>query len=184
MKHIISPAAYLFVIAAFATALLVVVHAITYEPIQRQLQEAQERNMRLVLPTAEEFVQREDFTPVGNMQAVFDARSGGRDVGVVISLNPSGYSGNIDMIVGICTEQNNISGMRIVRHTETPGFGDAAVRTPFYSQFDNRPLNPLTVVSRNATGDQIDSIAASTITTVAIVSGVNDAIEWYRGGGR
>jgi electron transport complex protein RnfG len=183
MQHIVSPAIYLFVIAAVATTLLVMVHAITLEPIANQLRLAQENMMQAVLPQADEFTEVEGVELIGSMNAVFEARSQGQLEGVVVSLAPVGYSGPIEMIVGISIRDNIITGMRVVRHGETPGFGDAAARAPFFDNFTDRPLNPLTVVRSGATGDQIDSIAASTITTAAVVAGVNDAIEWYRGGG-
>jgi len=183
MKHVINPAVYLFVIAAIATALLVVVHAITLEPIANQVKMTQQRMMQEVLPQANEFSEVEDVELIGSMVAVFEARNDGQREGVVVSVAPMGYAGPIELIVGISASENVITGMRVVRHSETPGFGDAAARTPFYSRFDNRPLNPMTVVRSGATGDEIDSIAASTITTNAIINGINDAIEWYRGGG-
>jgi len=183
MKHIISPAMYLFVIAAVATALLVVVHAITLEPIAQQVRMTQEKMMLAVLPEAEEFVEMENVTLTGSMVSVFEAKDRGERIGFIVSVAPGGYAGPIEMVIGISSKRSELSGMRVVRHGETPGFGDAATKEPFYSQFNDRPLNKLTVVSRGATGDQIDSIAASTVTTVAIVGGVNDAIEWYQGGG-
>jgi electron transport complex protein RnfG len=174
---------YLFVIAAVATALLVVVHAITLEPIANQVRQTQERMMLAVLPEADEFNEMEDVALSGSMMSVFEAKDNGQRVGFIVSVAPNGYAGRIEMVIGISSTRNQIEGMRVVKHSETPGFGDAATKEPFYSQFDDRPLNALTVVTRGATGDQIDSIAASTVTTVAIVGGVNDAIEWYKGGG-
>ena len=183
MKHIVSPALYLFVVAAVATALLVIVHAITLEPIETNLRLAQERMKLQVIPYADEFVEIE-VKMQGSMTAVYEAKQGGDVVGYIVSVAPNGYAGPIEMVVGISSKgAGELKGMRVVKHSETPGFGDASTKEPFYSQFDDRPLNKLTVVSRGATGDQIDSIAASTITTVAIVNGVNDAIEWYKGGG-
>jgi electron transport complex protein RnfG len=182
MKHVISPAVYLFVIAAVATALLVAVHAITLEPIQNQLRQTQEKMMLAVFPDADEFSEFETSVS-GSMVSVVEAKEGGNRVGFVISVAPMGYAGAIEMVVGISSKDNEVTGMRVVKHSETPGFGDAATKEPFFSKFEGRPLNAMTVVRSGAAGDEIDSIAASTITTVAIIQGVNDAIEWYKGGG-
>ena len=183
MKHIINPALYLFVVAAIATSVLVVVHAITLEPIENQIRAAQERTMTAVLPEADDFVEIEAEL-YGSMVAVFEATSAGQKVGYVVSLAPMGFSGAIDMMIGISIANNNISGMRVVRHSETPGLGCPIMRAPFYSRFDDRDLRPLVVVRGGATGDQIDSLAAATITTDAVVKGFNDAVEWFRGGAR
>ena len=182
MKHIISPALYLFVVAAVATALLVIVHAITLEPIENNLRLAQERMKLQVIPYADEFVDMEGNLQ-GSMTAVYEAKENGERVGFIVSVAPNGYAGPIEMIVGISSKEKVVSGMRVVRHSETPGFGDVATKQSFYSKFNDRPLNTITLVRSGATGDQIDSIAASTITTDAIVAGFNDAIEWYKGGG-
>ncbi|MCL2436548.1 MAG: RnfABCDGE type electron transport complex subunit G [Clostridiales bacterium] len=182
MKHVIAPAAYLFVIAAVSTTLLLMAYAVTFEPIQNQVRQTQDRMMRAVLPQADEF-QEISVDTSGTMVSVFEATAHGQRVGLVVSAAPMGYAGPIELIVGISSEENVISGMRIVRHTETPGFGSVATNERFYSQFDNRPLHPITVVRSGAGEYELDSIAASTITTEAIVQGVNDAIEWYKGGG-
>jgi electron transport complex protein RnfG len=182
MKHIISPAVYLFVVAAIATSVLVVVYAITAEPIANQARAAQERTMSQVLPAADDFVEIE-VELYGSMVAVYEGTSAGQRTGFVVSLAPMGFNGPIHMMVGISTADNRVSGMRVVRHTETPGLGDPIMREPFFSRFDDRPLNMLTVVRGGATGDEIDSLAAATITTDAVVNGFNDAVEWFRGGG-
>jgi len=182
MKHIINPALYLFIVAAIATSVLVVVHAITLEPIENQIRAAQERTMTAVLPEADDFNEIE-VELSGSMVAVFEGTAHGQRVGFVVSLAPMGFSGPIDMMVGISLGDNRVSGMRVVRHSETPGLGCPIMREPFFSRFDNRPLNPLTVVRGGASGDEIDSLAAATITTDAVVKGFNDAVEWFRGGG-
>jgi electron transport complex protein RnfG len=182
MKHIIHPAVYLFVVAAVATSLLVIVHAITLEPIENQKRQTQEKMMRAVLPNADTFTEISAQVS-GSIVTVYEATNRGEREGFVVSAAPVGYTGPIEMIVGISSREGIVSGMRVVKHAETPGFGDAATKAPFYSKFDNRPLNPITVVKSGAGGNEIDSIAASTITTDAIVEGFNDAVEWYKGGG-
>jgi electron transport complex protein RnfG len=183
MKHVISPAIYLFVIAAIATAVLVMVYAATFEPIQNQIRQTQERLMTAVLPEADEFNEIEASLS-GSMRGVFEATRNGENIGFVVSLAPMGYAGPIEMLIGISSRENLVSGMRVVRHSETPGFGSVITHERFFSRFDDRPLNTLTVVRSGAGDYEIDSIAASTITTDAVVDGFNDAVEWYRGGAR
>lgn len=178
MKHIIKPACSLFLIAGITTALLGLVHALTLEPIAIQLREAQERTMRAILTEATDF--RELPTePSGSMIRAFEALSGGEVIGYIVELAPVGYAGPINMMVGISTAENAIAGMRVLRHTETPGLGSHITREVFFGRFDNRPLSPIRVV-RSAPGpDEIEALTSATITTRAITDAVNEAIEWY-----
>jgi len=186
MNYIIKPALTLFITAVITIAALSVVYSFTLEPIQRQQRRTQEAAMRAVLPQADGF--REAAAErSGSIVAVYEGLRGGDLVGYVVALSPVGYSGPIDLMVGISVPDEKISGMRILRHSETPGLGALATRESFYRRFDNRPLAALTVV-RAAPGEhEIMAITSSTITTRAVTNAVNEAITWYqaaRRGGR
>ena len=179
MSYIIKPAVTLFITALIATIALSAVFNYTYEPIQIQRQLRREAAMRAVLPQAYEF--RETQAQIsGSMVAVFEALSDdGTVLGYVVSLSPTGYTTNIDMMVGICADEEIVTGMRIVQHAETPGLGALATRPAFYRLFDDRPLIPLGVVRASPGAHDIQAITASTITTRAITYAVNEAIGWY-----
>jgi electron transport complex protein RnfG len=74
-----------------------------------------------------------------------------------------------------------------MKHTETPGLGSLATQESFYRKFDNRNLVPVKVVRTAGTAgageDEIVAITSATITTRAITNAVNEAIEWFNGGG-
>ena len=180
MKHVIKPACSLFLIAAITTALLGFVYAFTLEPIAVQHREAQERTMRAILTQATDF--RELSTEIsGSITRVFEALRGGETIGYIVELAPPGYSGPINMMVGISSADNTIAGMRVLRHTETPGLGSHIVRESFFSRFDGRGLSPIRVVRASPGPDEIEAITSATITTRAVAYAVNEAIEWYRG---
>ena len=181
MKHILKPALSLFFITALITALLALVRDLTLEPIETQRRNTMERTMKAVLPDASDFTEIPAVL-TGSMVRVFKGTNGNDTVGFVIELAPVGYAGEIDMMVGISKITETISGMRILRHTETPGLGALAVKENFYSKFDGRSLVPLRVVRTGSAENEIDSITSSTITTVAIVGAVNEATEWFKGG--
>jgi electron transport complex protein RnfG len=176
MKYIIKPTFTLFITATLVIAMLSFVYNLTLEPIERQKRRTQEAVMREVLPQASEF--REiPAEKTGSLVAVYEGANAGAMAGYVVELSAKGYGGNIELMVGISGER--ISGMRVVRHSETPGLGALAVRPDFYRRFDGRPLIPLRVV-RAAPGEhEISAITSSTITTRAITNAVNEAIEWY-----
>ena len=186
MKHIIKPAASLFITAVLTVAALSVVYNLTLEPIEKQKHIMRDAAMREVFPQGSEF--REIQTEkTGSITAVYEALSNNVLTGYVVQLSPEGYSGAIDLMVGILLPDEIITGMRVLQHTETPGLGALAVREDFYNQYNRRPLTPLGVVKTAPGQNEIQAITSATITTRAITNAVNEAIEWYflfRGTGR
>jgi electron transport complex protein RnfG len=179
MKHIIKPALALFIITAITTALLGIARDYTLEPIKAQHRKTQEKAMKEVLPSASAFKE----IPVqksGSIDRIYEGTANGQITGYVVELSPVGYSGAINMMVGISETENRIKGMRVLKHSETPGLGALAVKEKFYSRYNNKRLVPLNVV-KIPTGaeNEIEAITASTITTRAVTNAVNEAIEWY-----
>jgi|GEM_PF-251744 len=178
MKHIVKPALSLFVVAAIAAVLLGIVYDMTYEPIQARRQLTQERMLREIMEKASDFREMPVETP-WSIVRVFEGLSEGETVGYVIELAPMGYGGPINMMVGISTVDDLVTGMRVLRHNETPGFGAVITRENFFRRFDGLNLVPLTVVRSSPGANEFQAITSSTITTRAVVDAVNEAIEWY-----
>ena len=178
MKHILKPAFSLFIIAAIITTGLVISFELTKEPIARQIKKTQEKTMKEVLPEAFEYREIET-EKTGNIVRVFEGLKNGEITGYVVELAPEGYSGKINMMVGISKAEEKITGMRVLRHTETPGLGALAVKENFYRRFDGKALSPLNVVKVLPGPNDIEAITASTITTRAVTNAVNEAIKWY-----
>ncbi|MCL2211674.1 MAG: RnfABCDGE type electron transport complex subunit G [Treponema sp.] len=186
MRYILRPAVTLFITAAVVVALLSFVHTYTLEPIEKQKFKKQEAAMKVIMPRAAEFKEIH-VEKTGSITGVYEAiySSDVLDdkvlVGYIVQLSPEGYSGKIDLIVGISSSENIIKGIRVLNQTETPGLGANSVKEKFYSQYNNRDITPLGVV-RNSPGEHdIQAITSSTITTRAITNAVNEAIEWYLG---
>ena len=100
-------------------------------------------------------------------------------IGYVVQLSPAGYSGAIDMMVGISSVKNELTGMRILKHSETPGLGALAVKESFYGKYDGRKLLSLNVVRASPGENDIEAITGATITSRAVTNAVNEAIRWY-----
>ena len=180
MKHILKPALSLFLIAAITTALLGFVFDLTKEPIESQNRLTRERTMREVLFQADSFRELEAKID-GSIVKVYEGMVGDDIIGYVLELSPAGYSDKINLMVGILREENQIAGMRILSHSETPGLGALAARPAFYERFNGLALNPLRVVKSSYPGPgEIQAITSATITTAAITDAVNEAMEWYR----
>ena len=181
MNYILKPAAALFITAVITVTLLSVVYNLTLVPIERQKQKTQEAAMSAVLPQAAGY-RKIPADISGSIVAVYEGEKNGNTAGYVIQLAREGYSGKIDLIVGISAPDKKITGIRVLRHSETPGLGSLSVKENFYRQYDNKALSPLTVVRGVAPGEQeIAAITSATITSRAITNAVNEAIAWYNG---
>jgi electron transport complex protein RnfG len=179
MKTIVKPAAILFISAAVTVALLALVYAVTLEPIAEQMRRKQKVALGEVLPQADAFKEY-TTTLTGSMTAVYEGVKNDRCVGYVVELAPMGYGGEIALMVGICESTGTVSGMRIVSHSETPGFGSLATREDYYNRYEGRPLTPIVLITRGtARENEMDAITGSTITSRAITNAVNEAIAWY-----
>jgi electron transport complex protein RnfG len=175
----LKPALALFAVAAIVTALLGLSHAVTLEPIETQLRRTKENTKKEMLSQAIRF-EDVDTEVTGSIVKVYRGFDADGPVGYVVELSPQGYAGAIDMMVGISSVENVLAGIRVTKHSETPGLGALAARESFYDQFDGKAPVPLKVIKGGEPGDdEIDTITSATITTRAITDAVNEATAWY-----
>ena len=113
----------------------------------------------------------------------YRARKDGQDIAVVISsIAPNGYNGPIQMLVGIYND-GRLAGVRVVKHRETPGLGDAVSTThsDWILGFNNKSLsNPESKywkVKRD--GGIFDQFTGATITPRAVVKAIHDALLYF-----
>ncbi len=97
---------------------------------------------------------------------------------VTFETSGKGYGGDVGLMVGIDIENNQIMGVGVTTHGETPGMGAKAKTDPsFAAQFRELPLEEQV----NVTGDggSINAISGATITSRAVCSATNDALKIY-----
>lgn len=113
----------------------------------------------------------------------YRARKNNKNVAVVFScIAPSGYSGSIYLLVGIYAD-GNVAGVRVVKHKETPGLGDAVSITHsnwilgFNGKSLSDPDDKGWKVKRD--GGVFDQFTGATITPRAVVKAVHDALIYF-----
>ncbi|MFW6052787.1 MAG: FMN-binding protein, partial [Desulfosalsimonas sp.] len=91
----------------------------------------------------------------------------------------SGYGGDVGVIVAIDVENNEIFGVEVTTHNETPGLG-ATVETDeeFKNQFKGMEFDSDFAV-KDDNGD-INAIAGATVTSRAVCKAVDKAVKIYR----
>jgi Na+-translocating ferredoxin:NAD+ oxidoreductase subunit G len=97
---------------------------------------------------------------------------------IVETTAPDGYSGNIDLLVAVNTD-NTVLGTRVLEHKETPGLGDKieARRSRWIYSFSDKK-----VTDDNAgqwavrkDGGEFDQFTGATITPRAVIAAVRKA---------
>ena len=89
-----------------------------------------------------------------------------------------GYGGDVGLMVGIDTQEDQIVGVGVTTHAETPGMGAKAQTDPsFAAQFRELPLEEPVKVTTD--GGSINAISGATLTSRAVCSAANDAVKIY-----
>ncbi|WP_348703127.1 electron transport complex subunit RsxG [uncultured Neptuniibacter sp.] len=100
---------------------------------------------------------------------------------------PDGYSGNINLIVGI-NANASVAGVRVLAHKETPGLGDKIETKKsnwimsFNGQSKNTGKGPSWADKSWAVkkdGGQFDQFTGATITPRAVVNAVGRALDYF-----
>jgi len=113
----------------------------------------------------------------------YRARKDGQNVAVVFtSIAPNGYNGSIQLLVGI-NANGTLSGVRVVKHRETPGLGDAVdiAHSNWILGFNGKSLSDPDEnnwkVKRD--GGIFDQFTGATITPRAVVKAVHSALIYF-----
>ena len=120
-------------------------------------------------------------------QHIYRATKQGQAVAAAIETTaPDGYSGKIQLVVGITSSQAGsatVTGVRVLEHKETPGLGDKVdLRiSNWVLDFDNQSYNAeiATNWAVKKDGGQFDQFTGATITPRAVVNAVKLSIEYY-----
>ena len=164
------------------------IQGITAEPIAQQRQLAKEEAYKAVFSDADSFetiVEAEDPEieayldesgyPSQTINEVVQALdASGSPIGYAFTVTTSeGYGGDIQFAMGV-KDDNTMNGISILPIAETAGLGMKADTDEFKSQFADKNVEKFEYTKNGATEDsQIDALSGATITTNAMVNGVN-----------
>lgn len=119
----------------------------------------------------------EDNVDIDEVMRAFD--SSGQLLGYVITVTDhEGYGGDIQFSMGV-TLDGTLNGISLLSISETAGLGMKAgdVLVP---QFENKKVEAFTYTKSGSTSDsEIDAISGATITTNAVVNGVNSGLYFF-----
>ena len=191
-KQVITTASLLMLFAAIGAGIVGLTYDNTLEDIKYNEQMALLRKLNTILPETvydnellKDTLQLPPDTLLGTSKnsTAYRARKLGKPVAIVIpAIAPNGYNGPIDLLVGIYYD-GTLAGVRVVKHRETPGLGDAveATRSDWILGFTGKSLsNPVTKgwkVKRD--GGHFDQFTGATITPRAVVKAVHSTLLYF-----
>ena len=163
-KYLVRLIIVLAAVCVVIAALLATVNAVTKDKIAAHKAEAQEAAVREVFPGAEEIRLYEAEGLDTDVYLVFRE---GALAGYAARVLPSGFGGEIEMMVGV--DVNGMtSGVSIISMSETPGVGSKTNSDSFLKQFRGKDGDV-------KVGDGIDGISGATISSKAVTEGVRIA---------
>jgi len=182
----------LFVISAVAACALALTNYVTAGTIEQMNIESNKVARQEVLEAKDfEQVSAEDVAKIAEeigmekpeeLLEVYIGTNNGEVVGYTVKTGPtSGYSGEVQVLTGI-TSDGIISGITIIKHNETPGLG-ALATGEWNDQFNGKSATEELVVVKGAAkegSNEIQAITGSTITSKAVIEGVNTSIAVYQ----
>lgn len=191
LHNIIGSGILLGLFAVAGTGLLAVTDVLTQERIKEEIAKARLRTLQSLIPPERydndinhDVIKVSAPTALGNNNAaVYRARQQGQPVAAVLSVvAPDGYNGAIDLLVGIYTD-GSVAGVRVTRHRETPGLGDAieVERNDWILGFTGRSLGqpPRSQWTVRKDGGAFDQLTGATITSRAVVKAVKKSMIYF-----
>ena len=157
----------LLLICGAVAAVLACVNAITKGPIAAIQEQKTQAAIAVVLPGAGNVEEMPLTGETGIVRAVYAS-----EAGYAVEVAPGGFDGEITMMVGV--KDGAVTGISIISHTETPGLGAVAAANNAKGEAFRGQFVGLTGQLR--IGDQIDGMSGATITSKAVVAGVNAAL--------
>ncbi|MCV9877458.1 electron transport complex subunit RsxG [Brenneria izbisi] len=159
----------------------------TYAEIELRHQEDTQRQLAAVFPDELHDNLLSDseviFTLDGAPVRVYRATLQGQPSGVVMFGGEKGYSGIINLLIGI-DAHGELTGVRVISHTETPGLGDKIEvnRSDWILGFNGKSLQNTTEKQWHVKkdGGDFDAFTGATITPRAVVKGVHRTLQLFQ----
>ena len=186
MKKHLPGWAVLLIITLAAGLALGGTYALTQEPIAQQAVLAADNARKAALPNADSF---EELTlnEGAPMDWAYAGLKDGNTVGYVAQKTVNGFGGKVEVIAGVDTtgapDTFTIGGISVggSSFSETAGLGARSKEPAFTNQFAGK-VYPVSYIKAGGTATEstVDALTSATITTTAVVNGVNDIVKYIK----
>ena len=167
-NKVFKPIVVLCAICIIITAALAVTNSVTAPIIQEATIAAQNAARQELAPEATAFEKIEGIA-VENVSDVYVGDNGE----AVITCAGKGYGGTVTVMVAFTTD-GTIKQIKVTEQAETQGLGTKVTTDPSYwTRYEGLEAKPLTL------GTDVDALTGATISSRALLSAVNAAVEAY-----
>lgn len=178
--------------AIFTVGLIAFIQQATSERIAAEQQRMQMRALNEILPEDQHdndllqdtfSIDDRRYLQLPAPATAWRARRSGEVIAVILPVvTQDGYSGRIDLLVGI-RANGELAGVRVVNHRETPGLGDKfeVAKGNWIFSFDGKSLSmpaPEGWAVRKD-GGEFDQFTGATITPRAVVQAIYQALRYF-----
>jgi len=191
-RQILLSGLFLWLFAVAGTSFVAVTENLSREAIVENERRVLLRNLHALLPASKLdndliadtlVIQPSRLLGTEDQSLVYRARFQGEPVAAIFnSIAPNGYSGKIHLLVGVYYD-GSIAGVRAVKHSETPGLGDAVdiQKSGWVLGFNGKSLENPTRAKWLVKRDKgiYDQFTGATITPRAIVQAVKNTLLYY-----
>jgi electron transport complex protein RnfG len=185
MRELFKLTVVLTIICSLAATALALVYTITKEPIAYQQRLKKLKAIKAVQPNYDNEPDQDfvDIAPEKNAEGdegltrFYITKKGADPTGVVFVVTTVGYGGPIDLMLGL-TPEGTITGIQILKHTETPGLGAKITEEKFLQQFTSKNAQNTTWTLKKDGGD-IDQISGATISPQAVVKAISEGLIFF-----
>ncbi|HEX9874225.1 MAG TPA: RnfABCDGE type electron transport complex subunit G [Deferrimonas sp.] len=187
MKELSRLALVLTIIAAAAGLILSLVEGVTRAPIAEVRRQETLKALRAVLPPIDNAPDADNVALVIGrdrkgrdlLRTFYRGKLEGKLAGIAFKVvAPDGYSGNIEIMVGVDPE-GRVVGIEILTHAETPGLGSKITAPVFKDQFRGKGLDDVDWRVKKD-GGSFDQITGATVSPRAVVQAVKIGLEFFR----
>lgn len=182
MKPMLKITLSLAVICAIAAAGLAAVNQMTKKAIAINNQKEVQESLSFLFPQSERFdpVSFTNPSPESsqkgkdfNILELYQAIQEDSGIGYVFKVETKGYGGEILLLIAISTQDQNMEGIKILEHQETPGLGSEITSSHFQDQFKGKSLSDPYEINQD-----IQALSGATISSKAIIRACRGVIAY------
>ncbi len=168
-NKIFKPIVVLCAICIIITGALAATNGVTAPIIEAATLAAQEAARTELLPDATGFTKVEGI----NVENVADVYTSDNNVGSVVTSSAKGYGGSMTVMVAFNTD-GTIKQIKVTEQAETQGLGTKVTTdASYWTRYEGLEAKPLTL------GTDVDALTGATISSRALISAVNAAIDGF-----
>ena len=158
------------------SAILVVVYAVTFDPIAATNEKILKDSIGQVVPDGGEISDKMDLEVGGLPSEYYTSTKDGAVEAYAIKSQTNGFGGPLILMVGVMAD-GTIYNTSVLAHSETPGLGAKCTSDEkFMSQW--KGFDPsVKKLSVTKDGGDVDAITASTITSRAYTLAIENAVK-------